>query len=391
MAKVFLAIGHGITTEGTWDCGCADGVYTEAALMKPIVGASIDILKEHGVYVVTDYPENDMNMVECVASANSYGVDLYVSYHCDYYKAPSGTLPIVHSSSDSGYRAAEKINNRVMSIMGIGTNGIKKRDDYEVTYTNMPAVIFETGSIRADIYKLQQADVYGKAIAIGILDYFGISYKGGDVSADPAPSPGGGTQLNFTSIYDSNNYLEEEYHGFWDGGALYGQEEFNRYFDRIYESGVGVRSDGTMEYEVRRKDSGTVTVAGDSFAIIKGFYRYTPADLDIKVPSGERLDRVIIKWDKLSKVVTAPTLKQGTASKPPEIQRDNNVWEISLAQLVVKSEGVVNVINERTDSDLCGALRPKNLSEFNDWINNLKTTASSQLTSMQNRFDNWLH
>ncbi len=46
--------------------------------------------------------------------------------------------------------------------------------------------------------------------------------------------------------------MAEQYHGFWDGGALYGQVEFNRYFDRIYESGVSVRADGSMEYEVKK-------------------------------------------------------------------------------------------------------------------------------------------
>ena len=66
--------------------------------------------------------------------------------------------------------------------------------------------------------------------------------------------------------------MAEQYHGFWDGGALYGQAEFNRYFDRIYESGVGVRSNGTMEYEVTKASATSLTIAGDSFAIVRGFY-----------------------------------------------------------------------------------------------------------------------
>lgn len=183
--------------------------------------------------------------------------------------------------------------------------------------------------------------------------------------------------------------MAEEYHGFWDGGALYGQAEFNRYFDRIYESGVGVRADGTMEYEVVYKDSETVTVKGDSFAILKGFYRYTPADVEIKIPSGERYDRIVIKMDKLTKTVSAPTLKQGTSTKPPELVRNENVFEISLAQLVVKTSGVASVINERTDRSLCGALRPKNLSEFNDWSDGIKKIADEQIKGIQERFDTW--
>ena len=54
MASIFLAIGHGISRNGNWDSGCVDGTYTEAALMQPIVGAAIDILRQYGVDVHTD-------------------------------------------------------------------------------------------------------------------------------------------------------------------------------------------------------------------------------------------------------------------------------------------------------------------------------------------------
>lgn len=183
--------------------------------------------------------------------------------------------------------------------------------------------------------------------------------------------------------------MAEQYHGFWDGGALYGQAEFNRYFDRIYESGVGVRADGSMEYEVKKASATTLTVAGDSFAIIKGFYRYTPADMTVTVPAGNRKDRVVIKMDKTRRMVYEPQLKQGTASTPPALQRDNNVWEISLAQITVNTSGIVSVTNERTDKTLCGAIRPKNLSEFNDWMEGLKQLANTLLNDIQVRFDTW--
>ena len=39
---VFSAWGHGIQTDGTPDCGCTDGNYTEAGLMEPIERACVD-------------------------------------------------------------------------------------------------------------------------------------------------------------------------------------------------------------------------------------------------------------------------------------------------------------------------------------------------------------
>lgn len=182
--------------------------------------------------------------------------------------------------------------------------------------------------------------------------------------------------------------MAEQYHGFWDGGALYGQAEFNRYFDRIYESGVGVRSNGTMEYEVIKASATSLTIAGDSFAIVRGFYLYTPTAKTLNVTAGNRKDRVVIKMDKTKRTVTL-YLKQGTAASAPSLQRDDYIWEISLAQITVNTSGIVSVTNERTDKTLCGAIRPKNLSEFNDWMETLKSTANVMLTTIQNRFDEW--
>lgn len=216
MASLMLVIGHGISSNGSWDSGCVDGPYTEADLMKPIVGVAVDVLRFYGVDVHTDYPENDMNINACVAYANSVGVDAYVSLHCDWNQAPSGTYPIAHPNSGSGQRLANAINASVMLRMGMGTRGLLLRDDWEVTDTDMPACIFETGAISADINKLLDYNTYGKAVAFGILDYFGISYNGDtptpsptpDPTPTPTPTPSPNNPYGFTSIFSSDYYFE---------------------------------------------------------------------------------------------------------------------------------------------------------------------------------------
>lgn len=55
MASIFLAVGHGVSTNGNWDSGCVDGSYTEAGLMFDIVGVAVRILRQHGVIVGTDW------------------------------------------------------------------------------------------------------------------------------------------------------------------------------------------------------------------------------------------------------------------------------------------------------------------------------------------------
>ena len=189
MIKVALMCGHGRSTDGTWDCGTSYGGNNEAALMLPITKAAVKYLRSYGVTVISDADtNNNKNMIADVAWANKELATIYVSVHCDYYKSPSGTLPLFVSAK--GRTLAAAINNAVISGMGMKTRGVTKRTDlYELNYTNMPACIFETGSIKADISKLKNdPDKYGKCIAKGICDYLGVKAEAPTVSAPTTPT-----------------------------------------------------------------------------------------------------------------------------------------------------------------------------------------------------------
>lgn len=188
MIKVALMCGHGRSTDGTWDCGTSYGGNNEASLMLPITKAAVKYLRSYGVTVISDADtNNNKNMIADVAWANKELATIYVSVHCDYYKAPSGTLPLFVSAK--GRTLAAAINNAVVSGMGMKTRGVTKRTDlYELNYTDMPACIFETGSIKADINKLKESDKYGKCIAKGICDYLGVKAEAPTVSAPTTPT-----------------------------------------------------------------------------------------------------------------------------------------------------------------------------------------------------------
>ena len=186
MSKIALMCGHGRSTDGTWDCGTSYGGNNEAALMLPITKAAVKYLRASGVTVISDADtNNNKNMIADVKWANKEKVSIYISLHCDWYKAPTGTLPLYVSAG--GKKLATTINNAVMSGMGMKTRGVTKRSDlYELNYTDAYATIFECGSIRLDIDKMKQSDKYGKCIAKGICDYLGVAFKD---SATPTPAP----------------------------------------------------------------------------------------------------------------------------------------------------------------------------------------------------------
>jgi N-acetylmuramoyl-L-alanine amidase len=182
--KVALMCGHGKSADGSWDPGANYGKYSEAALMLPITEAAVKYLRGCGVTVISDTDSaNNKNMIVDVAWANKEKCDVYVSVHCDYSKAPTGVMPLYVSSA--GKKFARALNSAISKGMPMKSRGaVKRRDLYELNQTDMPAVILETGSIKADLEIFRtEYDKYGKLIAKGICKYLGIEFK------EPAAAP----------------------------------------------------------------------------------------------------------------------------------------------------------------------------------------------------------
>ena len=169
-----LMVGHGKSLDGSWDSGCVYGNYTEAGLMLPIVQVAAKWLRKSGVKVITDSDDaNNRNMKASVAWANNKGARLYMSVHCDWSKAPAGIYPQVKSAAGAEFGSV--VGKSVAKTMSMKYRGTCKRTDlYELNATKMTAVIFETGSIKADLKYLKDYKKYGKALAKAICKYIGV-------------------------------------------------------------------------------------------------------------------------------------------------------------------------------------------------------------------------
>lgn len=177
----YIACGHGKSTDGSWDSGCTykykGKTYTEAELMLPITKQMVKYLRGAGLAIKTDADnKNNINMIKSVEAANKANVDTYVSLHCDWSKAGSGTMPLYYSAK--GRALATALDKSVKGHMRIKCRGITKRTDlYELTATDAVACIYEAGGIKADLKKLQRADDYGWALARGLCDYKDVTFK----------------------------------------------------------------------------------------------------------------------------------------------------------------------------------------------------------------------
>ena len=169
-----LMVGHGRSLDGSWDSGCVYGKYTEAGLMLNIVKVAVKWLRKSGVKVITDSDDaNNRNMRASVAWANRKKARLYMSVHCDYSKAPAGVMPLYKTGEDKAM--AVTVGKSVVKSMKMKYRGAVRRTDlFELNDPTMPSVIFETGSIKADLKKLKDYKAYGKALAKGICKYIGV-------------------------------------------------------------------------------------------------------------------------------------------------------------------------------------------------------------------------
>lgn len=171
-----LMTGHGKSIDGTWDPGCTYGTYTEAGLCQNITKTAVKYLRQSGIDVISDSDyKNNKNMVACVKWANDRFAKIYMSVHCDYSGASTGVYPLYVSTD--GKKIAKAVGKSVAKQMGMKFKGAAKRTDlYELNATDMPAVIFECGAIKADLAALKQHKKYGKALARAICNYLGVPF-----------------------------------------------------------------------------------------------------------------------------------------------------------------------------------------------------------------------
>ena len=171
---ICLNPGHGGSDPGA--CGPlreSDENLTVALILGPM-------LTERGVQVVyTRTTDVRVPLSDRPVIANNAGADLFISIHHNGSSDPSssGTCAICYPGSDAGIRLATLCLNGLYNRLGLQQRGLIQRDDSDVTYSDMPAVITEASfaSSPADcaLFNNGGAELEALGILDGILAYFG--------------------------------------------------------------------------------------------------------------------------------------------------------------------------------------------------------------------------
>lgn len=138
------------------------------------------LLTERGFRVVyTRTTDVWMSLGGRPSIANDNNADLFISIHHNGSSSPSsnGTEVICYPRSQNGYRLAQNILSGMVKYMGLYRRGIIQRDDSDVTYSDMPAIItegcFMSNPNECNFMVNGGYDKEANGILEGILNYFG--------------------------------------------------------------------------------------------------------------------------------------------------------------------------------------------------------------------------
>lgn len=162
--------------------------------------------------------------------------------------------------------------------------------------------------------------------------------------------------------FDSMDVLNSE-SSQMEPDRLYEAKIFRQYFEKFLSTGVYFGS-----YNNYGDNSMKVTADGGlNIKVAKGAGNIKGADFEnesdrifaLERPvSGNRVDRVVVKFDTtLATRATQLYIKEGTGTTPAELQRDENIYEICLAEVTVKSTTNItadDVVDKRLNNTLCG-------------------------------------
>lgn len=161
--------------------------------------------------------------------------------------------------------------------------------------------------------------------------------------------------------------------------------DFARYFGNVLTSGL-FSLDNQIGLRVRSDGTDMRSYVEIGKALIKGFAYENDADEyllhDLPEVANNRIDRVVLRLDlrnqnRFIKVF----VKSGVTAEepvPPTLQRDNFIFELSLAQIVVRANtstiNPADITDERLDEQLCGVVNSmitvptsQFQDDWNDW------------------------
>lgn len=193
----------------------------------------------------------------------------------------------------------------------------------------------------------------------------------------------------FNAVKDESGNYDREYTA----------EDFTNYLNNLVSDGVFLNPSNNLQV-VASNGMNIVVKQGEAWA--KGHKMVNDADLILNVQTADvalnRIDRVIFFVDHTNRNMGIKIKKGSNATNPtaPSLQRDETVYEYSLATVTVNKQATSinqsNIRDTRADSTVCGWVtglvdKVDTSALFLQWQNAL----DNYLNNSQTSFDNWFN
>jgi len=217
--------GHGISDDGSNDPGAVQGNRIERDIVKVVTEFKNAFLRKYMV-VTTDLDHGNGNLNKSVTLANNSNCDSYASQHANSSTGwAEGAECIYYPGSVEGAKLANCVRASVQMRLPVSFRRYIARDDSEVTNTYMTAIIWELGFLQSDKdydNMVRLAKEYGEAIAMGIMDYHGLTnLYTADLKPKDTKAPIGKSVVNNGVVNYGSSYIVYA-HGIEDESGIAG-------------------------------------------------------------------------------------------------------------------------------------------------------------------------
>ena len=157
----------------------AAGNTTEAIQCRQIATLLVKALERQGFGAKTNLTGS---MYDRVNESNDFGADLHACLHSNAFNEEvSGTRLFCYVMGGEGHKACKAIMARLAPITPGTSDGISARPElYECRAAHAPTVYIEIDFHDVDevaLWIINHKEEIAEAIAQGICDYFGVTYK----------------------------------------------------------------------------------------------------------------------------------------------------------------------------------------------------------------------
>lgn len=178
----------------------------------------------------------------------------------------------------------------------------------------------------------------------------------------------------------------------------YTADEFAEYFRRVLTDGI---FNGGTNLQVTADGTNMNVNIADGYAWIQGYmykvYGAHTLTLDTADPTYDRIDRVVLRLDKsLEKRSIEAVVLKGTPSAtptPPALTRNDNVYELSLAQVrVIAGKSFIEgfqITDERLNTQVCGLVNSLIQADTTEIFNQFQAWYNSKTAEFQQDWNDW--